>query len=372
MRILFRASLALGLSVILALPAFSWGPTVKIGAIETLTGDNAAYGLSIRKGLELGVEQLNTSGVLGKSRLQLVVMDDKGDKQEGISVMNKLIHDEKVCAILGPTLSSTAFAADPIAQAAGVPVLGTSNTAKGITDMGNFVFRDSLPESGVIPGALQKIQDKYHPKKAVILYEQTNELTKSELEIFRAALKAEGTQVVAVESYSKGDTDFRTQLNKLRLHRPDLLVLCSLIGEGVPILEQAREVGFRIPIIGGNGFNSPNLVKQAKEAAEGLIVGSAWFLGSKVPESQKFAAAFRQRYGQDPDLFAAQAYMGVHLLAAAIKKAGSDDPKAVRGALAAIRSYRGVLGSFSFDADRNPVHDGVTLIVKDGQYTVFE
>ena len=92
------------------------------------------------------------ANLLGAAKIRLIFMDDKADKQEGISVFTRLINDEKVSAIIGPTLSSTAFAADPIAQKAGVPVLGTSNTATGITDMGTFVFRDSLPQSGVIPG----------------------------------------------------------------------------------------------------------------------------------------------------------------------------------------------------------------------------
>ncbi len=119
--------------------------SIKIGVVETLTGDNSAYGISIRKGIELAAEEINASKLLGGSRLVLVVADDKADKQEGISVFNKVINDDKVSAIVGPTLSGTAFAADPIAQKAGVPVLGTSTTAVGITAMGDHIFRDSLP-----------------------------------------------------------------------------------------------------------------------------------------------------------------------------------------------------------------------------------
>jgi len=134
-----------------ALAAAALPTEIAVGAVETLTGDNAAYGLSIRSALELAVAEVNASGYLGGSRIRLIVMDDKADKQEGISVFTRLINDEKVPVIIGPTLSSTAFAADPIAQKAGVPVLGTSNTAKGITDMGTYIFRDSLPQAGVIP-----------------------------------------------------------------------------------------------------------------------------------------------------------------------------------------------------------------------------
>ena len=165
---------------------------IKIGAVETLTGDNAAYGLSIRSALELAVARSIASVSSAAVKDRLIVMDDKADKQEGISVFTRLINEEKVSAIIGPTLSSTAFAADPIAQKAGVPVLGTSNTATGITDMGSFIFRDSLPQSGVIPGTLAAVKAKYHPKKAALLYESTNEFSKSEADVFNAALQQAG------------------------------------------------------------------------------------------------------------------------------------------------------------------------------------
>jgi branched-chain amino acid transport system substrate-binding protein len=345
---------------------------IKVGAVETLTGDNSAYGLSIRKGLELALSEINAGSFLGAAKIRLLFMDDKADKQEGISVFTRLIDDEKVSAIIGPTLSSTAFAADPIAQKAGVPVLGTSNTATGITAMGNFIFRDSLLQSGVVPGTLAAAAAKFHPQKAALLYESTNEFSKSEAEVFKAALQKLGIQLVATESYSKGDSDFRTQLGKLNARRPDIYVMSSLVGEAIPVLQQAREIGITQPIVGGNGFNSPAVIKNAKIAAEGLIVGSAWFIDSTAPKSRAFVAAFRRTYGADPDQFAAQAYDGMYILATAIKNAGSADRAAIRDALAAIRGLQGALGNFSFDENRDPVHPSVSLVVKDGRFVLFQ
>ena len=144
-------ALALFASALAAAFAAPIPAVVKIGAVETLTGDNATYGISIRKGIELAASELNASKFLGAAQISLVVMDDKADKQEGISVFTKLINEDKVAAIIGPTLSSTAFAADPIAQKAGVPILGTSTTAIGITAMGDYIFRDSLPQGPSSP-----------------------------------------------------------------------------------------------------------------------------------------------------------------------------------------------------------------------------
>ena len=345
---------------------------IKVGVVETLTGDNSAYGISIRKGIELAAEEIAASKLLGSSQLSLVVADDKADKQEGISVFSRLINDDKVAAIIGPTLSGTAFAADPVAQSAGVPVLGTSTTAIGITAMGNFIFRDSLPQAAVIPGTLAAVVAKYKPQKAAILFESDQEYSKSEAEVFKTALAAQGIQLVGTESYNKGDADFRTQLQKLSARKPDIFIFCSLVGEAIPVLQQAREIGITRPIVGGNGFNSPNILKNAQEAAEGLIVGSSWFIDSAVPASKAFVAAFAKKYGGAPDQFASQGYAGLYILATAIKNAGSADRAAIRDALAKIHGLDTTLGSFSFDANRDPICQSVPLMVKDGKYVLFQ
>ena len=366
------AASCIALAAALSLQAAPLPATVKLGAVESLTGDNASYGISIRKGIELGVAEVNASELLGASRIELVVYDDKGDKQEGISVFNKLIKDDKVSIIIGPTLSSTAFAADPLAQKAGVPVMGTSTTAIGVTMIGDFIFRDSLPQIAVIPGTLAAVVAKYKPRKAAILFESTNEYSWSEADVYKTALLEQHVQLVASESYATGDSDFRTRLSRLAAKKPDIYIFCSLIGEAVPVLRQAREIGITQPILGGNGFNNPTVIKDGKEAAEGLIVGSSWFIDSPVPESGSFVAAYRAKYGSDPDQFASQGYAAVQIIGEAIKNAGSADRTAIRDALSEIRDFECTLGSFSFNENRDPVHPSVPLTVKGGRYVLFE
>jgi branched-chain amino acid transport system substrate-binding protein len=127
-----------------------------------------------------------------------------------------------------------------------------------------------------------------------------------------------------------------------------------------------------VPIVGGNGFNSPNVLKNAREAAEGLIVGASWFIDSTVPRSRSFVANYRKKYSADPDQFAAQAYDGLYIMATAIKNAGSADRLAIRDSLARIRNLDGALGSFSFDENRDPVHPNVTLTVRSGRFTLLQ
>jgi branched-chain amino acid transport system substrate-binding protein len=376
MQRIFRRATVMALAAVLAIPSLisaqNLPSEVKIGALETLTGDSSVYGLSIKSGLELAVEQVNAQGFLGKSKLKLVVVDEKADKQEGISVMTKLIEEEKVSMIIGPTLSSVAFAADPVAQKAGVPVMGTSTTASGITDMGDYIFRDSLPQSSFVPAPIEAAKAKFGVKKAVLIFESTNEYSKSESEVFKKALKDAGIDLLATESYSHGDTDFRTQLNKLKLRKPDLLVISALAGEAVPVLQQAREVGFAVPIVGGNGLNSPNVIKVAQSASEGVMVGAAWFRDSPNPKSKAFVEAYKAKYNMVPDQFAAQAYQAIWIVSTALKNGGSADRKDLRDSLAKIKDLDGVLGKFSFSEKRDPLHPSVTLVVKNGQYTVLE
>ncbi|HRX04845.1 MAG TPA: ABC transporter substrate-binding protein, partial [Anaerolineae bacterium] len=172
------------------------------------------------------------------------------------------------------------------------------------------------------------------------------------------------------ETFAKGDTDFSAQLTKIAALEPEALIVSALAEEAANIMIQARQLGLDVPIIGGNGFNSPKLAEIAGPAAEGAISGAAWNIGNPAPENQAFVDAYRAAYGGDPDQFAAQAYTATWLMATAIKNAGSADPAAIRDALAAITDFPSPLGTYSFDANRNPVHTPVVLIVKDGKLGV--
>jgi branched-chain amino acid transport system substrate-binding protein len=354
------------------LPVSTLTGQIKIGALATLSGNNSPFGISHKNGYDLAIEELNNSKFLGSATLQLVTLDDKGEKQEGISVMTRLIDQERVVAALGPTLSSTALAADPIAQQKGIPVLGTSNSAANITDMGNFIFQANLPETGVAPVMIAQVKAKLNPKKAALIYEATNEYTKGANDVFKAELQKNGISVTGNEPYNKGDTDFHTQLNKIKATQPDLLIVSGLIGEAVPLVQQAREVGITQPILGPTSFNIPDIYTRGKEAAEGIIAGSAWFPGNTGPKSQAFVAAYKKKYNIEPDQFAVQAYTGAYLMATAIRNANSTDPKAIRDALAQLKDVDSALGNFSFDANRNPVYSPVVVTVKDGKFQLFQ
>lgn len=338
-----------------------------IGAALSLTGPAASYGTSQRAGLLAAVDELGASGL----KLDLRIEDDASKKEQGITVFQKFINRDKVSAILGPTLSNTASAADPLAQQAGVPVLAISNTAvSGITDIGDRIWRDSLTEAQVIPGAFKKAQEKLNFKTAAVLYGNDDVFTKAGYDVMVKTLGALGVQIVATQTFAKSDRDHQAQLTALVANKPDVLVVSALADNAASIVSQARQLGWSGAILGGNGFNSPAFIKNAGAAAEGVYVGSSWNSTSAAPANQRFLEVMKKR-NVSPDQFTAQAYTGVLILAEAIKQAGGKSGRDdLAAGLAKVKDLDTPLGRFSFTAGRDAQHEPTVQTVKEGKFQI--
>jgi branched-chain amino acid transport system substrate-binding protein len=339
-----------------------------------MTQAGAVYGASQKNGSSLAAEEINESSYVPGVKIELLLEDDASDKTQGINVFNKLINQDKVLAIIGPTLSNTAQAADPIAQQAKVPVLAVSNTAGGITSIGDYIFRDSLTEQQVIPQTIAAVKAKINMAKAALLYGNDDAFTKSGYDEFKKALQASGVQITTEQTFAKGDKDFSAQLTVIKGGSPDAVVVSALAEEAAGIVSQGRRLGIeaRVPFVGGNGFNSPALIKNAGPAAEGTVVGAAWNAASPNPKSQDFIKKYTVKFGSAPDQFAAQAHAGVYIMAEAIKRAGTTSDRArLRDALAGIKDFDTVLGKFSFTAERDADHPAVIQIVKGDKFEVY-
>jgi branched-chain amino acid transport system substrate-binding protein len=346
----------------------------KIGFALSMTGGAAAYGATQKKGAELAVDEINAMAGAGGLKIKAIFEDDASVPQQGINVFNKLINADKVSMIIGPTLSNTAKVTDRIAQKAGMPVLGVSNTAPGITEIGDYIFRDSLTEAVVIPHTIKVAKAKFGLKKVAVFYGNDDAFTKGGYQAFMKALKDNGLEILTEQTFAKGDRDFSAQLTQIKAKNPDAIIVSALVEEASGIIGQARQLGIpaTVPIIGGNGFNSPALIKNTGEAGEGVMMGAAWNASSTLPLNKKFVEAFTAKYGNPPDQFAAQAYAGVHIAYDAIKKAGSTtDHKAIRKALTKIKDLDTVLGKFSFTSERDAGCTPVVQIVKGAKFTVL-
>jgi branched-chain amino acid transport system substrate-binding protein len=349
---------------------------IRVGVIFGQSGSIAQYGVPQTNGVELALGEINESGYLGDANLVFVI-EDGFDTDSAVAAMTKLVEQDGVVAVIGPTLSTQAFAADPIAAEAGVPVMGVSNTASGITSMtdddatNQFIFRDSLPESSVIPGTVASAVEVLGVESAAILYGDDDDFTFSGYEVFLESLLDQGVEILSEETFNRGDVDFLPQLTNIVDQAPDAIVVSALLAEAVQIVVQARQLGYEGPIIGGNGFNSPALITDAGEASNGVMVGAAWNIINDTPLNTAFIDMYTEAYGDPPGQFAAQSYTGAWLMATAIRCADSADSAAIRDALAGIEGFDSPLGEYSFDEDRNPVHPPVVQIVDDGAFAVF-
>lgn len=344
------------------------GSPVPVGAALSLTGAAASYGTSQQNGLQLAVEELSKKqGV----KYDLKIEDDQTDPKQGITVFEGFVNDGK-SVIIGPTLSNTAFQAQPIAQEGKTPVLAVSNTASGITAQGDYIFRDSLTEAQVIPQTIKKAKASFNLSKVVVMYSNDDAFTESGYKVMAEALKAEGVEVIETITFSKADTDFRALLAKAKAANPDALVVSALIEAAIPLVTQAREVGITAPIMGGNGFNNPKLMKDAGQAAEGVVVGAAWNSASKNELNTAFLKAYEAKFSAQPDQFAAQAYTGLMLIDQAVRAGCSGERDAIKAGLGGLKNVPTVLGELSINADRDAEHEAVVQVVKGGKFTVLE
>ncbi|MGE5718460.1 MAG: ABC transporter substrate-binding protein [Nocardioidaceae bacterium] len=341
---------------------------VPVSAALSLTGAAASYGESQQKGLELAKEELDQKeGVT----YDLTVEDDQTDPRQGITLFEQFAGDG-ASIIIGPTLSNTAFQAQPIAQEEGVPVLAVSNTADGITAQGDYIFRDSLTEGQVIPQTVAKAKEVYGLEKVIVMYSNDDAFTESGYEVFASSLEDEGVEVIDTLTFSKADTDFRSLLTEAKGANPDAIVVSALIEAAIPLVTQARQLGIDVPIIGGNGFNNPQLMADAGEAAEGVVVGAAWNSSSDNPENTAFLEAYEAKFDSQPDQFAAQAYTGLMLIDQAVRANCSGERDDIKDGLGGIQDVPTVLGELSINEDRDAEHEAVVQVVQDGKFTVLE
>jgi branched-chain amino acid transport system substrate-binding protein len=293
---------------------------IAIGIAVAQTSNVALFGQEQVAGAKLAEKLINARGGIGGTPIRLVYQDAGGDENGAINAFQNLITKERVVGIVGPTLSQQAFAADPIAERAKIPVLGPSNTAKGIPQIGNYIARVSAPVTVIAPAALKqalKIDPKI--KRVAVMYAQNDAFSVSETGIFQDTIKAQGLTVATVQKSQTTDTDFTTQVTAVLNAKVDLVVISALAADGGNIIKQLRQLGYKGLIVGGNGFNTTNLFAVCQKDCDGLLVAQAYSPLQSSATNQVFVKEYRALYKKDPPQFAAQAYAGVQVFADALR-----------------------------------------------------
>ena len=344
---------------------------IPIGVVVALTGRFAdEIGIPMLHGFELARYEINHSGMLGGATITFITEDDQS--VSSVEAFNKLIHLDGVSAITGLAISGQAIHSFPIAQENGVVCFSSVSSASGLSAIGDFIFRAGLTIDILNPSGVRITQEKLGYTTAATLYDESDLYSTSSHEGFQAALAENGVKVVATETFQSGDTDFTAQLARIRDANPEAIFVSTLPPEMPLILTQGRELGIPDSV----PFILPEIaieqVAAAGDAAEGVITFIGWSSLAATTGNEVFLQNYTEKFGMEPNAWAAQSYATLRILAAAIATAQSTDSAAIRDALANTIDMDTILGQFSFDAVGDAVYDPQILIVKDGEFAVFE
>ena len=355
------ALLALGLLLGLNASAQNVATPIPIGIAVAQTSNTALLGQEEVIGAQFAEKLINARGGINGTPIKLIFQDTGGDEAGAINAFQNLISKGNVVGIVGPTLSQQAFSADPIADRAKVPVLGPSNTAKGIPQIGDYIARVSAPVAVVAPNAIKQAL-KLDPKikKVAVLYAQNDAFSTSETGTFQQTAKELGLNVATVQKFQTTDNDFTTQVTAVLGENVDLAIISGLANDGGNLIKQLRQLGYKGLIIGGNGLNTTNMFPVCQKYCDGVIIAQAYSPSQPSAANQVFVKEYTAQYKKSPPQFAAQAYTGVQVFADALKvldrqkKIGTWNLAELRVALnkqILAGKYKTPLGDISFDKE---------------------
>ncbi|WP_320045991.1 ABC transporter substrate-binding protein [uncultured Ilyobacter sp.] len=345
---------------------------IKIGSILPLTGDIATFGESSKNGLLILQDEVNEAGGINGKKIEFLFEDDENKPASSASVAQKLINNDKVVAIIGSISSKCSIAVGPIATQSKIPMITpTSTNPKVTTQGGEYVFRACFidPFQGKILAKFSAEDLKV--KKAAILYDVANDYSKGLAEFFQKGFEEAGGEVVAVETYNTGDSDFNAQLTKISALKPEVLLLPDYYNTVGLIAKQARSTGIDAIFLGGDGWDSPDLFTVGGDAIDGGYFTNHYSPEDTSPEVVAFKEAYEKRFNSVPSAFSALSYDAGKILVAAIEKTGSTDGEKIKEALKAT-DITAVSGRVKYDEDRNPIKGAVILKTEAGQQKFFK
>jgi branched-chain amino acid transport system substrate-binding protein len=355
------------------------GKTVSLGAVLSLTGAGAVYGVNSKNGIDLAIDDINHSGGVNGAQVSVDVQDDASSRDNSASVADQLIKGPShPIGLVGPTLSNSAVAVHPLANGLHVPIMGISTTGLHIVPdcqypqptVCTYVFRDSLGEASAIPANVRAWQAAHASKTATLLVVKDDKFSADGGQIVKMATAANGIRLVDTVEFSKEDPDLASPVRRALQSQPDVVFITGLGSIPARLMIEARKQGFGGGFLGGNGFNTAVVSKAVGAAGLGAQSASAWYINSPFPVNRTFVKAYRARYSIDPDQFAAQAYSSMLIYAAAAKAAHltfSDmaaDRDQLRAAMEKV-SIDTPLGPFRFTSEHD-VSQTIWIMQMDG------
>ena len=345
---------------------------IPVGEFASLTGGSASFGQSSHKGTALAIEEINaTGGVLGR-KLKLITEDDQSQAGQPATIMRKLISQDKVVAVLGEVASSRSLEAAPICQQNKIPMISPASTNQKVTEVGDYIFRVCFidPFQGRV---MAKFAQSKGWKKLGVLTDVKSDYSIGLAQAFKEAVPKGGGEIVKESSYGTGDKDFKAQLTSIKAAKPDAIFIPGYYGEVALIGKQARLLGIKVPLLGGDGWVGDSLLKVAGNSLDGSFFSCHFSADDKSEAVQGFVKKFKAKYaGETPDDMAALGYDSAMILADAMKRAGSTDGAKLRDAIAATKDHKGITGNITLDEKRNASKSAVILTIGGGGFQFTE
>jgi branched-chain amino acid transport system substrate-binding protein len=340
---------------------------IRIGEYGSLTGSQATFGISTQNGIQLAMDEANAAGGVNGKTLRVIAVDDQGKPEEAAVVVTKLITRDQVQVVLGEVASSLSLAAAHICQDHQIPMISPSSTNPKVTQQGDYIFRvcfiDPFQGRVMADFALGNLK----AKTAAILRDQKSDYSMGLADFFIKRFKEKGGSIVSDESFVAGDVDFKSQLTNIREKTPDVVFIPGYYTEVGLIAKQARELGVKVPLLGGDGWESSKLYEMGGKALDGCYFSTHYSAESSDPKVQAFVKKYQARFGEAPDGLATLGYDAAGVLVAALKKTKSLGGADIREAIAKTKDYAGVTGSISMDSNRDAVKPAVVLKIENSK-----
>jgi branched-chain amino acid transport system substrate-binding protein len=389
-----RLALAASLTGLAALTAAGCGggasqEELVVGEFGSLTGNDATFGTSTKTGVEIAMQELTakSGGKIGGLPVRVVVEDDQSKPEEAATVVQKLINQDRVITVLGEVASSRSLAGAPICQSAGVPMISPSSTNPRVTQVGDYIFRMCFLDEFQGTVMARFTAQSLKLKKVAILKDSKSDYSVGLAQFFTEAFTALGGSILIEQAYQSGDNDFRAQLTAIKAKKPDAIIVPGYYTEAGLIARQARELGLKQPLIGGDGWESEKLIEIGGDALNGCYYSNHWALDAPDPKLQAFLKSYRDRFKSDPDAIGGLAYDAANVLFASLEKLSEQDPQAFKGlssaragsparsdaekklrdVIASTANYAGATGTITLDQNRNASKPAVVIEIKDGK-----
>ena len=349
------------------------GGAIKVGLYGDLSGQTSSFGQSTKNGTQMAAEENNAAGGINGRQIQLVIEDDQGEPGKAATVVQKLVNQDQVRALIGEVASSNSIAAAPAAQEGKVPMISPSSTNPKVTQIGDYIFRVCFidPFQGEVMAKFAA--NTLKAKRAAILFDSNSDYSKGLIQFFKQSFTKLGGEIVAEQAYAQRDRDFTGQLTQIRSANPDVIYVPGYYQEVGVIAKQTRQLGIKAPLLGGDGWDSPQLWDLGGDALNGDYISNHYSVDDPSPVIQDFVKRYKAKFGGTaPDAIAALAYDAMMVLADSIKRAEGTDCAKLRDAIAQTTNFKGITGVISINSDRNAVKPAVVLELENHKFVYKE